>query len=85
MATVPLLTQRWMRSRHASTQLGSTSGAYFEDCNAVLVEGGGHMHDTAMAARLWQVSEALTADYLVTHEGPDWNDFERAARERSGN
>jgi len=66
-----------------SPLLGSTSGKYFEDCNAVTVVGQGHIHDEAMAERLWQVSEELTADYLVTHTGPDWNDYERAARERA--
>jgi NAD(P)-dependent dehydrogenase (short-subunit alcohol dehydrogenase family) len=62
--------------------LGATSGRYFEDCNAVTIVGGGHLHDAAMAAELWQRSEELTRDYLVTHRGPDWNDFEKAARER---
>lgn len=61
--------------------LGSTSGRYFEDCNAVTVVDS-HLHDAAMAARLWQVSEELTADYLVTHTGPDWNDYERALENR---
>lgn len=64
-----------------SPLLGSTSGRYFEDCNAVTVVGQGHIHDEAMAERLWQVSQELTADYLVTHSGPDWNDYERAARD----
>ena len=66
-----------------SPLLGSTSGKYFEDCNAVTVVGEGHLHDQAMAAQLWQVSEQLTRDYLVSHDGPDWNDFERAIRERA--
>lgn len=66
-----------------SPKLGSTSGKYFEDCNAVTIVGEGHLHDQAMAARLWQVSENLTRDYLVSHDGPDWNDFERAIRERA--
>jgi NAD(P)-dependent dehydrogenase (short-subunit alcohol dehydrogenase family) len=57
--------------------LGATSGQYFEDCNAVTV-GEGHLHDEAMAEELWRVSEDLTRDYLVTHTGPDLNDFERA-------
>ena len=38
--------------------------------------------DAAMAERLWTLSEDLTRDYLVTHTGPDWNDYKRAARER---
>jgi NAD(P)-dependent dehydrogenase (short-subunit alcohol dehydrogenase family) len=66
-----------------SPMLGSTSGKYFEDCNAVTVVGQGHIHDEPMAERLWQVSQELTADYLVTHSGPDWNDYERAARDRA--
>ena len=64
-----------------SPLLGSTSGKYFEDCNAVTVVGDGHLHDEAMAAELWRVSEELTRDYLVSHDGPDWNDFERALQE----
>jgi NAD(P)-dependent dehydrogenase (short-subunit alcohol dehydrogenase family) len=66
----------------ASPQLQTTSGQYFEDCNAVTIVGRGHLHDEAMAERLWQVSEDLTRDYLVSRGGPDWNDFERAARGR---
>lgn len=65
-----------------SPQLGATSGKFFEDCNAVTVIGRGHVHDASMAARLWQVSEELTSDYLEIHTGPDWNDFERALRDR---
>jgi NAD(P)-dependent dehydrogenase (short-subunit alcohol dehydrogenase family) len=67
-----------------SPLLGATSGKYFEDCNAVTVVGQGHIHDEVMAERLWQVSQELTAGYLVTHTGPDWNDYERAARARAG-
>ena len=58
-------------------QLGSTSGKFFEDCNAVTIAEG-HLHNEAMAERLWQVSEELVRDYLVSHTGPDYNDFERA-------
>ena len=62
--------------------LGATSGHYFEDCNAVTVNQG-HLHDRLMAEKLWQVSADLTRDYLVTHTGPDLNDFERALQERA--
>jgi len=62
--------------------LGATSGKYFEDCNAVTVVGDNHMQDEAMAEELWRASEDLTRDYLVTHTGPDLNDFERALQER---
>ncbi len=44
--------------------LSTTSGRYFEDCNAVTVVGDSHMHDTEQAARLWQESERLTREYL---------------------
>lgn len=50
--------------------LDTTSGAYFEDCNAVKIEDS-HHGDTAMADRLWDVSGTLLADYLVTHGEPD--------------
>jgi len=65
-----------------SPLLASTSGKYFEDCNAVTVLGDSHMQDAAMAEELWRVSENLTRDHLVSHSGPDWNDFERALQER---
>ncbi|UCG73011.1 MAG: SDR family NAD(P)-dependent oxidoreductase [Chromatiales bacterium] len=42
--------------------LAQTSGYFFEHCNPI--HAGGHTEDRAMAARLWQVSEELTADYL---------------------
>ena len=65
-----------------SPLLGSTSGKYFEDCNAVTVLGDNHMHDEVLAEELWRVSEELTRDYLVSHDGPDLNDYERAVQER---
>ena len=65
-----------------SPLLGSTSGKYFEDCNAVTVLDDNYMLDEAMAEELWRVSEDLTRSYLVTHTGPDLNDFERALQER---
>lgn len=65
-----------------SPLLGATSGKYFEDCNAVTILGDTHMQDEALAESLWNVSTDLTRDFLVTHDGPDWNDFERAMHER---
>ncbi len=65
-----------------SPLLGSTSGKYFEDCNAVTVLGDTHMHDEALAEELWRVSEELTREYLVSHDGPDLNDYEKAVQER---
>jgi NAD(P)-dependent dehydrogenase (short-subunit alcohol dehydrogenase family) len=62
-----------------SPLLGATSGKYFEDCNAVTIVGEGHLDDLAMAEKLWAVTEDLTRDYLVSHHGPDLNEFEKAA------
>jgi NAD(P)-dependent dehydrogenase (short-subunit alcohol dehydrogenase family) len=45
--------------------LAGVSGAYFEDCNPVIVEGPHHMYDEPMGERLWVVSEEMTAGYLV--------------------
>ena len=64
-----------------SPQLGATSGRYFEDCNAVTIRDS-FLHDEAMAEQLWAISSELTADYLVTHTGPDYNDREKAFMER---
>jgi NAD(P)-dependent dehydrogenase (short-subunit alcohol dehydrogenase family) len=60
--------------------LGAVSGEYFEDCNAVTVQGDNHMHDREQASRLWVVSEQLTKDYLVEHQRPDWSEFENGLR-----
>jgi len=64
-----------------SPMLGSTSGSYFEDCNAVEIEDS-FMQDMAMADRLWFLSGELTKDYLVKHERPDWNEFENGLRRK---
>lgn len=64
-----------------SPLLGSTSGRYFEDCNAVEIDGT-FMQDMAMADRLWFLSEELTKDYLVEHERPDWDEFENGLRRK---
>jgi NAD(P)-dependent dehydrogenase (short-subunit alcohol dehydrogenase family) len=53
-----------------SASLSTTSGAYFEDCNAVTVEGDNHLYDLPMSSRLMQVSAELTADYLVEQKLP---------------
>jgi len=65
-----------------SPLLGSTSGEYFEDCNAVVVTGDNHMHDQDQASRLWLLSEELTRDYLVEIKRPDWNEFENGLRKK---
>ena len=60
-----------------SDLLGSTSGEYFEDCNAVTVSGPHHLTNRQMAADLWMLSESLVGDYLIRHERPDGSEFER--------
>lgn len=44
-------------------RLDGVSGHYFEDCNPVEPDGP-HMRDDALALKLWNVSEELTAAYL---------------------
>ena len=51
-------------------KLGKVSGRYFEDCEAIAIEGQGHMQDMAMAERLLDKSIELTADWLVPFEEP---------------
>ena len=46
-----------------SPELVDVRGFYFADCNVDKGETP-YMHDDAMAAKLWQVSEELTRDYL---------------------
>lgn len=45
----------------AHPELRGVTGYYFADCNPALPNA--HMQDDEMAARLWQVSEELTASY----------------------
>ena len=53
-----------------SKLLGSTSGRYFEDCNAVNVIGRNHLTNMPMADKLWFLSEELASDYLVVPQVP---------------
>lgn len=55
-----------------SAALDATSGAYFEDCNAVSVGGHNHLYNVPMAKKLMQVSEQITAEYLVDQEPAHW-------------
>ncbi len=64
----------------SSPLLGTTSGKYFEDSNAVSISGSHHMRDESMAARLWQVSEELTKDYLVAHDFPELRSMAQKSR-----
>lgn len=67
----------------SSDLLVSTSGHYFEDCNAVTIDGTGHLHDRAMAEKLMLVSEELTAKYLVEQRRPDWSEFENGLQNKT--
>lgn len=58
-----------------SDELGSVSGRYFEDCNAVTIEGRGHMQSMAMADRLLEASIELTSDWLVEFKEPRKEDL----------
>jgi NAD(P)-dependent dehydrogenase (short-subunit alcohol dehydrogenase family) len=65
-----------------SPSLGSTSGRYFEDCNAVEVPGT-HMQDMAMADRLWLLSEELTQPFYKPPEVRDWSEFQNGLPRRT--
>jgi len=56
--------------------LGNISGKYFEDCNAVTIEGKGHMQNLAMAEQLLQTSIDLTAAWLVEFKEPESRNIE---------
>ena len=44
--------------------LAAVSGAYFENCNPVIVSGDSHLHDRGLADRLWQVSLQMTEGFV---------------------
>lgn len=58
-----------------SPLLGAVSGRYFEDCNAVTIEGDPYMENDSLAATLWDVSVGYTQDYLDELERPDPSDI----------
>jgi hypothetical protein len=60
-----------------SESLGNVSGRYFEDCNAVEIEGEGHMQNLGMANKLLEKSIELTSDWLVEFKAPTADDFKR--------
>ncbi len=52
-----------------SPDIGGASGYYFSDCNvADDPDDSVYLRDDAMAAKLWQVSEQLTKDYLPANQ-----------------
>lgn len=63
-----------------SPSLGSTSGRYFEDCNAVRIVSDPWMQSDALAEKLWSVSEELVGDHMVELRRPDWSEFENGLR-----
>jgi NAD(P)-dependent dehydrogenase (short-subunit alcohol dehydrogenase family) len=63
-----------------SKQLGNISGQFFEDCNAVTIDGSGHIHDKIMAGKLLQKSIDLTADWLIEFKEPKMEDFDLSNR-----
>lgn len=63
--------------------LGNISGKYFEDCQAVTIEGAGHMQDTGMAERLLEKSIELTQDWLVEFREPTAEDFKLRRKDRN--
>jgi len=46
--------------------LKGVSGAYFEDCNPVTIEGPNHVFDENMAQKLWNVSVDMTGPFLLS-------------------
>jgi NAD(P)-dependent dehydrogenase (short-subunit alcohol dehydrogenase family) len=65
-----------------SEQLGNISGQFFEDCNAVTIDGSGHLHDKIMAGKLLQKSIDLTSDWLIEFKEPKKEDFDLSNRSR---
>ncbi len=48
-----------------SPALEGVTGAYFEDCNPVIVNGDHHMYDKPMQAKLWSTAEQMAQGYLI--------------------
>lgn len=44
--------------------LATVSGAYFEDCNPVIVSGPHHIENEAMAEKLWETSLRMTEGFV---------------------
>lgn len=45
-------------------KLSGVNGAYFEDCNPVIVSGHHHIVDQEMASKLWEVSMEMTKGFV---------------------
>lgn len=48
----------------SSEALAGVNGAYFEDCNPVIVSGEHHMYDEAMGEELWSTAEKMTKGFI---------------------
>ena len=48
----------------SSENLTGVNGAYFEDCNPVIVTGEHHMYDEAMGEKLWVTAEQMTRGFI---------------------
>ena len=47
-----------------SPLLAGVSGAYFEDCNPVVINTPNHMFDQQLADRLWNETQVMLEGYL---------------------
>ncbi|MFK8048448.1 MAG: SDR family NAD(P)-dependent oxidoreductase [Halioglobus sp.] len=47
-----------------SEALAGVNGAYFEDCNPVVVVGEHHMYNEAMGEQLWAAAEVMTEGFI---------------------
>jgi NAD(P)-dependent dehydrogenase (short-subunit alcohol dehydrogenase family) len=47
-----------------SPRLAGVSGAYFEDCNPVVINAPNHMFDKQLADRLWRETQVMLEGYL---------------------
>jgi NAD(P)-dependent dehydrogenase (short-subunit alcohol dehydrogenase family) len=48
--------------------LDGVSGAYFEDCNPILIDGPNHVYDRALAQRLWDETLAMVGEWVPAQE-----------------
>ena len=44
--------------------VAGVNGAYFEDCNPVIVSGDSYLHDVDLAEKLWRVSVQMTRGFI---------------------
>lgn len=44
--------------------VAGVNGAYFEDCNPLIISGDSYLHDETLAEKLWQVSLQMTEGFI---------------------